>query len=91
VKQLDLEPRPEVVVGLQVGEQLGDPRIPQGQLSYLRGGATPTRAVAEHFHISRSAAAKQVARAREAGFLDRTTQGKTSGRRVADSATKEER
>jgi hypothetical protein len=59
---------------------------------YLHGGATPTRAVAEHFHLSRSAAAKQVARAREAGFLDKTTQGKTSGRRVAASpTTKEER
>lgn len=58
---------------------------------YLRGGATPTRAVADHFHLSRSAAAKQVARAREAGFLDRTTQGKTGGRRLADSPTKEER
>jgi hypothetical protein len=57
---------------------------------YLRGGATPTRAVAEHFHISRSAAAKQVARARETGFLDKTTQGKTSGRRMADSPIKED-
>lgn len=56
---------------------------------YLRGGAAPTLAVAEHFHISRSAAAKRVARARESGFLDKTTQGKTSGRRLASSPTKE--
>jgi len=40
------------------------------------GGTTPTKAVAEGLQISRSAAAKRVARAREAGLLDLTTQGK---------------
>jgi len=42
------------------------------------GGTTPTKAVSDELHISRSAAAKRVARARapEAGLLDPTTQGK---------------
>jgi hypothetical protein len=46
---------------------------------YLGGGDTPTMAVAEYFNLSRSAAAKQVARARKLGLLAETTKGKTSG------------
>lgn len=41
----------------------------------------PTLTVAEQFHLSRSAAAKQVSRAREAGFLPKTTKGKPAGGR----------
>jgi len=44
-------------------------------------GAPPTKAVAEHFTISDSAAAKRVSRARSAGLLPATTRGKPSGRR----------
>jgi transposase len=46
---------------------------------YLAGGDTPTIAVAAHFYLSRSAAAKQVARARKLGLLAETTKGKPSG------------
>ena len=42
----------------------------------VRTGAAPTKAVADAFTLSRSAAAKQVARARERGFLPRTTRGR---------------
>jgi hypothetical protein len=44
-------------------------------------GARPTKAVAEHFTISHSAAAKRVSRARTAGLLPKTTRGKPGGRR----------
>jgi hypothetical protein len=47
---------------------------------YLRASAaSPTKAVADHFHISRSAAAKLVAKARQAGLLAPTSRGKVSG------------
>jgi hypothetical protein len=39
-------------------------------------GLPPTRAVAAHFGISQSAAAKRVSRARQAGYLPLTTRGK---------------
>lgn len=39
----------------------------------------PTSAVAEHFNISRSAAAKQVARCREVGLLGKTAKGRPGG------------
>jgi len=45
----------------------------------LRVHRHPTKAVAEAFGISISAAAKQVVRAREKGLLKATTQGKTAG------------
>jgi hypothetical protein len=45
-----------------------------------RHGRPPTRAVAEHFTISHSAAAKRVARARQAGYLLATTRGKPGAR-----------
>lgn len=41
----------------------------------------PTLAVAEAFSLSRSAAAKRVARARERGFLPKTTRGRAAGGR----------
>lgn len=40
----------------------------------------PTKAVAEHFKISRSAAAKQVARCRQLGLLGATQKGRAGGR-----------
>lgn len=40
-----------------------------------KAGRPPTKAVAEHFTISQSAAAKRVARARDAGLLPRTQRG----------------
>jgi hypothetical protein len=46
---------------------------------YLGAATAPTRTVAHQFHLSRSAAAKQVARARAMGFLGATTKGKPSG------------
>jgi hypothetical protein len=48
-------------------------------LAAWREGRNPTRAVAEHFTISDSAAAKRVARARAAGLLPKTKPGKAAG------------
>jgi hypothetical protein len=48
-------------------------------LAAWRQGRNPTQAVAEHFTISNSAAAKRVARARAAGLLPRTQPGKAAG------------
>lgn len=45
----------------------------------------PTRAVARHFTISDSAAAKQVARAREIGLLPPTKKGVTAARASRDA------
>lgn len=45
-------------------------------LEALRIGRKPTRAVQRHFTITYSAAAKRVARAREAGYLPETTKGR---------------
>ena len=44
-----------------------------------RRGDNPTRAVAEDLTITRSAAAKQVARARAAGYLPPAQRGKARG------------
>lgn len=44
-----------------------------------RRGDSPTKAVAEAFKISKSAAAKRVARARAAGLLPPTEQGRARG------------
>jgi len=48
-----------------------------------QSGAAPTVAVAERFSLSRSAAAKRVARARSAGLLPPTTRGRARGGRGA--------
>jgi hypothetical protein len=40
-------------------------------------GRPPTEAVADHFTISQSAAAKRVSRARQAGYLPPTTRGRS--------------
>lgn len=52
-------------------------------------GRKPTRAVAKHFVISQSAAAKRVSRARQAGDLPLTTRGKPGVRRQQGAATTE--
>jgi hypothetical protein len=44
-----------------------------------REGRKPTQAVAKRFHITPSAAAKRVHRARQLGLLSATTKGKPSG------------
>jgi hypothetical protein len=49
-------------------------------------GQPPTRAVAGHFTISQSAAAKRVTRARQAGYLPLTTRGKPRARRQKGAA-----
>jgi hypothetical protein len=54
-----------------------------------QNGRPPTRAVAAHFKISQSAAAKRVSRARQAGYLPFTTQGKPGARRQEGAATTE--
>jgi len=48
---------------------------------YRNGGANPTKAVADALNISRSAAAKRVAKARspEVGLLEPTSQGRAGG------------
>jgi hypothetical protein len=45
-----------------------------------RARGNPTKAVAESLSLSRSAAAKRVARARQAGLLPATTKGRPAGR-----------
>jgi hypothetical protein len=52
-------------------------------------GLPPTRAVATHFGISQSAAAKRVSRARQAGYLPLTTRGKPRAWRQEGVATTE--
>lgn len=66
------------------GRQPDDPlRLAQAALVYERGGRNPVRKVAEAFHLSRSGAAKLVARARAAGFLTATARRKVGGRMTA--------
>jgi hypothetical protein len=55
---------------------------------YRGGGTKPTKTVAEALCISVSAAAKRVKRARDAGLLDKTTQGRVGGPTVRTRATK---
>ncbi len=73
--------------GLVVEARVGPGRYPSGHLERvaevydgaLRVHHHPTKAVAEAFGISVTAAAKQVVRAREQGLLRKTTQGKAAG------------
>ena len=46
---------------------------------YLLGQDSPTKAVSEHFHVSRSTAANWVRTARGYGFIAPTSQGRKSG------------
>jgi Family of unknown function (DUF6214) len=54
-----------------------------------KDGQPPTRAVAAHFTISQSAAAKRVARARQAGYLPPTSQGRPEAWRQEGTAPNE--
>lgn len=61
------------------GRDLGDAHYRETAAVYaaaVEDGKAPTVAVAAHFHVSKSAAAKKVARARERGFLPPTTRGR---------------
>lgn len=52
------------------------PRVAEVYLAAWEAGEPPTKAVARAFTISDSAAAKRVSRARAAGYLPETTQGR---------------
>jgi len=64
--------------------EMAAPRRETGQLSEVAAvyrqawedGRSPTQAVADHFSISQSAAAKRVSRARQVGYLPLTTRGR---------------
>lgn len=61
------------------GRDLGDDHYREVAAVYARAlqeGQPPTKAVAEHFTVEKSTAAKKVARARERGFLPKTTKGR---------------
>ena len=47
-------------------------------------GSTPTQAVAAHFHLSPSGAAKRVAKARRAGLLPPTVKGRATNRSIEE-------
>lgn len=69
----------EAVESGRRGRYLGDDHYREVADVYavaLQEGRNPTAAVTEHFTVSKSAAAKKVARAREAGFLPPTTKGR---------------
>ncbi len=68
------------------GRDLGEDHYREVAAVYaaaLREGRPPTKAVQEHYTVEKSTAAKKVARARERGFLPKTTRGR------AGSATEE--
>lgn len=61
------------------GRDLGDDHYREVAAVYaqaLQDGRPPTKAVQEHFTVEKSTAAKKVARARERGFLPKTTRGR---------------
>ncbi|MCU1591668.1 MAG: hypothetical protein JWP11_2924 [Frankiales bacterium] len=61
------------------GRDLGDDHYREVAAIYaqaLRDGRSPTKAVQEHYTVEKSTAAKKVARARERGFLPKTTRGR---------------
>ena len=76
---------PAEIVGQSVRQgKTGRPRLTRDDLAevariYIGGGTSPTKTVAKALDISRSAAAKRVARARKAGLLKTTDQGRASG------------
>lgn len=68
--------------------ELGPTDFAEAAAVYLAAwerGQPPTKAVMEHFHISKSAAAKRVARCRELGLIAPTTPGKPSGSTEGDN------
>lgn len=61
------------------GRDLGDDRYREVAEVYAQAvqeGRSPTKAVADHFTVEKSTAAKRVARARERGFLPKTSRGR---------------
>lgn len=61
------------------GRDLGDDHYREVAEVYARAvqdGRPPTAAVADHFTVQKSSAAKKVARARERGFLPKTSRGR---------------
>ncbi|HEX7161899.1 MAG TPA: hypothetical protein VF223_11770 [Trebonia sp.] len=73
--------------GRQTAEALAE--VAQVYRHAWETGQHPTRAVAGHFTISQSAAAKRVSRARQAGYLPHTTRGKPGLRRHEGAGTTE--
>lgn len=70
---------PALAGGARSARDLGDAHYAEVASVYaaaVREGRPPTAAVAAHFTLSKSAAAKQVARARERDFLPKTTRGR---------------
>lgn len=72
-------PRPRSLTGadgkpMPTAEALGE--VARVYSDSWRAGADPTKTVAETFTLTRSAAAKRVARARDAGLLPKTKQGR---------------
>jgi hypothetical protein len=75
----DLVPHPDSLRPKRGGRDLGDAHYAEVARVYadaVRAGKAPTEAVKDRYVISKSAAAKQVARARERGFLPPTSRGR---------------
>lgn len=67
------------VEGPKHGRDLGNDHyreVAQVYAAAVQAGEPPTVAVAEHFTVEKSSAAKKVARARQRGFLPPTTKGR---------------
>lgn len=63
----------------RTGRDLGDDHYREVATVYARAvhaGEPPTKAVADHFTVEKSSAAKKVSRARDRGFLPQTTRGR---------------
>ena len=77
--QAELVPEREAVNSGRRGRDLGDAHyreVAEVYAAALQAGESPTKAVLEHFTVSKSAAAKKVARARDRGFLPKTSRGR---------------
>jgi hypothetical protein len=75
-------PRPRKLTGRKGDTLSADEGLRAVAEEYQRAyaaGEAPTKAVARAFKLSRSGAAKRVARARERGFLPKTEQGRPKG------------
>lgn len=74
-----IEPERGALKAPRRGRDLGDDHYREVADVYkvaAAAGRAPTAAVADHFTIAKSSAAKKVARARERGFLPPTTRGR---------------
>lgn len=75
----EYRPEREALSRPRGGRDLGDDHYREVASIYAKAVTDkkpPTAAVADHFTVSKSAAAKKVARARERGFLPPTTRGR---------------